>query len=89
MQINPVSNHGIEARAPEPQNKTRAIHERGDSTEFSQSPIQNQVLSDAPEIRTEEVVRAQVLVSSLKYPPDELIGRIARLLALKQNRSDS
>jgi len=40
-------------------------------------------LEHLPTVRPEKVAQAQVLVSNDKYPPDDVLDRIAVLLALK------
>ena len=43
-------------------------------------------VKDLPLVRPEEVVRARALVADVKYPPDEMMSRIASLLAMHINK---
>lgn len=40
-------------------------------------------LAETPELRPEEVERAQRLVGDVRWPPDEITRRIAELLAIQ------
>jgi hypothetical protein len=40
-----------------------------------------QTLRDAPQVRPEAVERARALVADVKYPPEEILDRLAALLA--------
>jgi hypothetical protein len=89
MQVNNISILGIEPRGLEPAATPGRARERQDHAQFSQTHSLNQALKDAPETRGAEVARAKGLASDLRYPPEELIGRIARLLAYSRKPSDS
>ena len=43
-------------------------------------------VKDLPLVRPEEVARARALVADVKYPPDEMMSRIASLLAMHINK---
>ena len=88
MQVHSVSTQGIEPRSTEQLAVERAARSPGDQALFRDSQKLNQALRDSPEVRSHEVARAQGLVSSLKYPPAELIGRLARLLAFNERPAD-
>ena len=87
MQIDNISSHGIETRGPEPKAATRANRAAQEQADFNQTQSLEQALNAIPTTRSEEVARAKTLVSSLRYPPDELIGEISQLLALHRRKS--
>jgi hypothetical protein len=89
MQVNNISSQGIEPRSIEPAATARVLQERQDQAQFSQSQSLNQALKDAPETRHADVARAKQLASNLKYPPEEMIDRIAHFLAYAQQPSGS
>jgi len=89
MQINNISSQYIEPRGPEPHEVARAVRDDQDNAVFDQSRNLNQALSASPEIRGAEVARAQELIASVKYPPDEVIRGIAQLLAFTRNHPES
>jgi hypothetical protein len=89
MQIDNISSHGIEARRPEPKAATRPNRAARDTADFSQTQGLEQALNTTPASRGEEVARAKTLVSSLRYPPDELINGISELLAFHGRKSSS
>jgi len=87
MQIDNISTHGIETRGPEPKAPTRANRTAQDQADFHQTQSLEHALNAIPPTRSEEVGRAKTLVSSLRYPPDELIEGISQLLALHRRKS--
>ena len=54
----------------------------GSEVEFSRSERLNRALALTPDVRAEEVERAEGLVQDVHYPPQETIRRISQLLAL-------
>ncbi len=89
MQVNNISSQVIEPRGPEPQEMARAVRVDQDKAVFDQSRNLNQALSASPEVRGAEVARAQELIASVKYPPDEVIRGIAQLLAFTKDQPES
>ena len=89
MQVNNISSQVIEPRGPEPQEMVRAVRVDQDKAVFDQSRNLNRALSASPEIRGAEVARAQELIASVKYPPDEVIRGIAQLLAFTKDQPES
>ena len=81
MQINSISGQGITGPSAEPRSGVRAPQPGQDQAEFTEVRSLNNALSATPEMRGGEVGRARALASSVLYPPEELIDRIANLLA--------
>jgi hypothetical protein len=53
-----------------------------ETASFEQTRALEQKLSLASESRPEEVSRARSLIADVKYPPEEMMSRIANLLAM-------
>jgi hypothetical protein len=66
-----------------------AVRDGQDKASFDQTQALNQALNDSADTRAMEITRAKQLVSSLLYPPDEIIRSIGRLLAFKRDASES
>ena len=49
---------------------------------FERAAALEQALKDIPLVRPEKVEHARALVADTKYPPEEMLDRIANLLAL-------
>ena len=49
---------------------------------FDNSTAQNQALAAIPDSRAEALQRAQALLGSVPYPPEETVAKISHLLAL-------
>jgi hypothetical protein len=60
----------------------------GAPASFEASEGLNQALAANPEVRPDEVARARALIASEQYPPDVMVERIARLLALHWGQSE-
>ncbi len=88
MDVNRISNVRVEAPSIDPVTRPRSLGSRTDDAAFDKTERVNKALSDLPDARSEEVDRAKGLVSSLKYPPDEIVAGIARLLTGPKRRSD-
>lgn len=83
MQVN--ANQQIRPEIPVSPVGTHATSRKSDSTsevEFSRSERLNRALENTPDVRAEEVVRAESLIQDVHYPPQETIRRISQLLAL-------
>jgi hypothetical protein len=52
-----------------------------DATSFQDSTALQDKLKNMSTVRPEKVAQAKALVSNLKYPPDDMLDRIAVLLA--------
>lgn len=50
---------------------------------FERASELNRAVEQAPVVRPDAVERARVLIGDVKYPPDEAINSIAKLLALR------
>jgi len=87
MQIDNISSHGVETRGIESKAATRTNRAAQDQADFNQTQGLEHALNAIPAVRGEEVARAKTLVSSLRYPPDELIEGISQLLALHRRKS--
>jgi hypothetical protein len=55
---------------------------------FEESHRLDQVLSDTPEVRPDQVARAKALVADPTFPSKEQLGKIAGLLAANWQRED-
>ena len=66
------------------QSVTRRTPEVADSeaASFEQTRALEQKLSQVPDSRPDQVDRARALVADVQYPPQEMMNRIASLLAL-------
>ena len=53
-----------------------------DETSFQVSAALQDKLKNMSTVRPEKVAQAKALVSNLKYPPDDMLDRIAVLLAV-------
>ena len=89
MQVNNISSQAIGLPGPVPQSLSPAVRADQDKAIFDQSRSLNQALSASPEIRGAEVARAQELIASVKYPPDDVIRGIAQLLAFTKDHPES
>lgn len=49
---------------------------------FDRAPATETAANHSPAVRPEKVERARVFIADTKYPPDELVERIANLLAM-------
>ena len=58
-----------------------------DPVSFESSKALNQALATVPDIRDEPVRRAQQMVGTVTYPPEETVAKIAHLLALQLDRN--
>jgi hypothetical protein len=56
-----------------------------DESSFPASAALLDKLKNQPDVRPEQVARAKGLVADLKYPPDDVLDRIAVLLAIRLN----
>ncbi len=54
----------------------------GGTETFVRTESLERALQDTPKLRPEKVERARELVADVKYPPDEMLDRIANLLAI-------
>lgn len=55
------------------------------SGRFPRTEALERALREDPPVRPEQVQQARVYVGDAKYPPDEMLDRIANLLALHLN----
>lgn len=56
-----------------------------DTAQFDHAAALDSAIKATPDIRAAEVERARDLIVDVAYPPDEIINRIASLLALKMD----
>ena len=68
--------------------KPRAVSEPVDQVSLDQSQALDQRLQDEPAVRADKVANAKELVSSINYPPQETIKKIANLLAMNLDRTE-
>ena len=63
--------------------RVRAAAPARDEAEFSGTEALTEALARLPDTRPEVVQKAREVVGSVKYPPDETLNRIAKLLAMQ------
>jgi len=83
MQIDPNNHISPAARPTAPRVSARVTVQQGGGPSFEQAAQLNQALRETPEVRPEAVARAQHLIGDVRYPPDETLQSIARLLAIQ------
>jgi hypothetical protein len=69
------------AEPSQPAARQDATAEATDGTSFEVTAALQDKLKNLPTVRPEKVDQAKMLVSDLKYPPDDVLDRIAILLA--------
>jgi hypothetical protein len=62
---------------------------RAQEVSFAQTDAINGALAQTPAVRPEEVQRAKTLLSSEHYPPQVMMEKISRLLAVMSGKSQS
>ena len=62
--------------------RRNAVPAASDSVSFASSASLKNQLNQIPSVRPEKVEQAQSLINSGKYPPDDVLDRIAILLAI-------
>lgn len=62
--------------------KRPAVTAAGDPAPFAAAQGLDRSVRELPLVRPEQVERARSLVADVKYPPQEMLNRIANLLAL-------
>jgi hypothetical protein len=75
-QLPPIQRGGPTARAS-------ASAPSGDANSSQTVEALKARLRDLPMVRADKVAEAQALVSGSKYPPDDILDRIAILLAIR------
>ena len=81
MQINHISNQNLSVESVARRPSLRASLSPTDQAVFAATEALNRALAEAPDIRTPEVAHGADLVTTVQYPPMEMIKRISRLLA--------
>lgn len=80
MEIKPNSSFG-----PVPVGETPPTHRprrtEGDAGEFRGTEALQRALAQIPDVRPEAVARGQALAASDEYPPQEVVRRLAAMLA--------
>ena len=74
-----------QSESSQPAARQSAAPAASDSASFASSASLKDQLIQIPTIRPEQVERAQSLVGKGKYPPDDILDRIAVLLAVHLN----
>jgi hypothetical protein len=85
MEIKANNNIDSVARAMASQVKAAPPKAPADAAAFEHAQGLDQALLDSPAVRPEVVARAQQLISDVAYPPQEMIKRIAILMAANSN----
>ncbi|MFO1476943.1 MAG: hypothetical protein U1F98_09870 [Verrucomicrobiota bacterium] len=66
----------------QPLTRTSSTPAASDAASFSTATSLTDRVSELPLVRSDKVASAQAMVSHAHYPPDDLLDRIAVLLAL-------
>jgi hypothetical protein len=86
MEIKPNSSFG-----PVPVGETPPTHRprrtEGDAGEFRGTEALQRALAQTPDVRPEAVARGQALAASDEYPPQEVVRRLAAMLATEFTRA--
>ena len=69
--------------------RPKATAASGQEVSFAQTDALNGALAQRPAVRPEEVQRAKGLLSSEHYPPQVMMEKISRLLAVMSGKSQS
>jgi hypothetical protein len=69
--------------------KASATEASAQEVSFPQADAINGALAQAPGVRPEEVQRAKALLSSEHYPPQVMMEKISRLLAVMSGKTPS
>ena len=89
MEIELNTNRLSSVSPASPPQKAREAAPAGDEANFSGTQALAEALAHLPETRPEVIQRARELVGSAKYPPDDMLNRIARLVAMElPNRTE-
>jgi hypothetical protein len=75
------------ARITNSATRPRAVAATGQDASFGQTDALNGALAQAPDVRPGEVERAKAFVSTESYPPQVMMQKIARLLAVMSDES--
>ena len=81
MQIEFNTSRITKADVGQPAARPEAAPASTDTTSFTSSSLDAQ-LRNVPEVRTDKVALAKSLITNPNYPPQELLDRIAALLAV-------
>ncbi len=84
MQLHPLSSSHVRLEGNQPSGARQVRSTTSDTAHFSAAESVDKALEAAPDVRPEEVARAQQLIASVKYPPMELIDGISHLIAEQQ-----
>ena len=87
MKINLNSGGVPKAEPTQPAARTDATAAATDGTSFQATSALTNKLKDLPAVRSEKVEKAKTLVSDSKYPPNDVLDRIAILLAARVKQS--
>jgi hypothetical protein len=75
------------ARITNSATKPKAVTATGPEVSFGQTEALNGALAQVPDVRPGEVERAKAFVSTESYPPQVMMQKIARLLAVMSDES--
>jgi hypothetical protein len=81
MEVDFNSSRVPRAEPSQPATRQGATAAATDGTSFEVTAALQDKLKNQPTVRPEKVDQAKMLVSDLKYPPDDVLDRIAVLLA--------
>lgn len=81
MEIEFNSSRQAQPASNQPVRKPSVATSAADTAPLSASSLEQSV-RDLPVVRPEQVERARSLIADTKYPPQEMLNRIANLLAL-------
>lgn len=83
MQIDPNTSISHATRQVASQAPSRVSSAREGEPRFDQTSELNRALEQTPAVRPGAVARARELIGDVKYPPDEAINGIAKLLSMR------
>lgn len=85
MEIEFNTNRIARADSVQPAVKPQVARAETDAAVFPSVASLEAGLSNVPEVRTDKVQQARDLVTNVQYPPNDVLDRIAVLLALNHN----
>lgn len=80
IEFNP--NRGTYNRASQPVSRRDAVTPAPESHPFEKAAALEQYPKGLPLVRPEKVEKARALIADVQFPPNEMLDRIANLLAL-------
>jgi hypothetical protein len=73
---------------PATRGTSRISARQAGDTDIRRATEVNRALNETPAVRPEAVARARKLVGNVKYPPDEIINSISKILSTRLDPGD-